>query len=338
MGHRSRLVLVIIFSIALLIPTASNANAQRDPCEGTIPPDQIINLRAEQIGRSSTVLIWTMDFNKQNESVNHFIIDRSEDGRTFVEYDILKRVIEKSKIDRDTKLNKFEYLDEFSKIEATLFYRVKAGTDSLCYSPYSNIVSTFLKQREGYTLSAKGSLVEDRTPEPFSAMPKTMEIETTPLSIFTTFISNILSFNILEAFAQFGSEPLVTTDQDPFLESYLFALTPIPVPNQYLGFPCNDSLNVFIKKDQDGGQPISFDITLLDNQTSVITKNFISDNGNRPHNEGMVLTDEEAMSIDFYQALFVRIDKIIGLEPSEQIRALEIWEIEFLVPEDQGAC
>jgi len=328
MGSFTRNLIIIIFSVALLIPTV-NANAQRDPCEGITPPDQIINLRAEQIGRTSTLLTWTMDFNRPNEAIDRFVIERG-DGRDFVEYDTIKRVIEESRIDRTTRDDSFSYLDESAITRTTLFYKVKAGTSSLCFSPLSNTASTFVKERTGFTLVATGILVEDRTPTPTPPPPARF--------ILGAFITDILNFDFLKAFAQFGSEPLVTTGQDPQLESYLFALTPIPVPSQYLGFPCNDSLSVFVKKDQFQGQAISFDITLFDNNSSsiIVSESFLTEHANRPHNEGYLLTDVQGLSIDHYQDLFVIIDQIDGLTGSG--RALEIWEIEFLVPEDQGAC
>lgn len=320
MGYNKFLVIIGMFSL-LFVPTG--INAQRDPCLGITPPDQIIDLRVEQTGRLSVLLTWTMDFNRQNFDANHFVIQRSEDGRNFVDYDIVRKIPEKSKTER-TDVEKFQYLDEAPKLRFTMFYKVKAGTDTLCFSPLSNTASTEVKVREGLTLLARGSLIEDRTQRPLAT------------SSFEGFVAFFLGFEFLKAFGLFGSEPLVTTNLNPQTESYLFGLTPIAVPNQYLGFPCTDTLNVFVKKDQAFGQQITFDVTLFDNQTAVLTENFDSIMANRFHNKATNLSDIQSMSIQNYQDLFVTINNINGGRGDP--RALEIWEIEFLVPEDSGAC
>jgi len=322
MGY-SRFLIILVSISFLFVPTGINAQ-RGDPCEGITPPDQILDLRAEQSGRLSTLLTWTMDFNRPNFNANHFVIERSDDGRNFADYDIVRKVPEKSRTER-TDIERFQYLDEAPKLRFTMYYKVKAGTDTLCYSPLSNTASTEIKKREGLTLLARGSLIEDRSQEPLTR------------SNFEGFVAYMLGFEFFKSvFAQFSSSPLVTTGLNPQGESYLFGLTPIPIPNQYLGFPCTDNLNIIVKNSASFGQSINFDVTLLDNQTSVLTDNFNSGMANRFHTKAINLQESESLGIQNYQDLFVRIDNINGLAGDP--RAMQIWEIEFLVPEDSGAC
>lgn len=316
--------LLFLIAIISLMFIPIGINAQRDPCADITPPDQITNLRTEQFGRLSTLLTWTMDFNRENFNANHFVIQRSDDGRNFADYDIVRKIPEKSRTER-TDIEKFQYLDEAPKLRFTMYYKVKAGTDTFCYSPLSNTASTEITERDGITLFATGSLIEDRSEEPLTR------------SSFEGFVAYMLGFEFFKSvFAQFSSSPLVTTGLNPQAESYLFGMTPIPVPNQYLGFPCTDNLNVIVKNDQAFGQIISFDVTLFDNQTAVLTENFDSIMANRFHSKTVNLTDVQSESIQNYQDLFVSIDNINGLAGDP--RAMEIWQIEFLVPEDSGAC
>jgi len=321
MGYNRYIIIIGLFSL-LFVPTGINAQ-RGDPCEGITPPDQITDLRVEQTGRLSILLTWTMDFNRQNFDANHFVIQRSDDGRNFVDYDTIRKVPEKSRTER-TAVEKFQYLDEAPKLRFTMYYKVKAGTDTLCFSPLSNTASTEVKKREGLTLLATANLIEDRSQPPLTR------------SSFEEFVTYFLGFEFLKAFGIFGTEPLVTTNLNPQAESYLFGLTPIAVPNQYLGFPCSDRLDVFVKNDQALGQIITFDVTLLDNQTAVITDSYNSEMANRFHAKTVSLTDIQSISIQNYQDLFVSIDNINGLAGDP--RAMEIWQIEFLVPEDSGAC
>jgi len=322
LGYYSFVIVLVAVSL-LFVPTG--INAQRDPCAGITPPDQITDLRVDQTGRLSVLLTWTMDFNRPNFNANHFVIERSDDGRNFADYDIVRKVPEKSRTER-TDVERFQYLDEAPKLRFTMFYKVKAGTDTNCFSPLSNTASTEIKKREGLTLLARGSLIEDRSQEPLTR------------SNFEGFVAYMLGFEFFKSvFAQFSSSPIVTTGLDPQAESYLFGLTPIPVPNQYLGFPCTDNLNIIVKNDQALGQIITFDVTLFDNQTAVLTENFDSLMANRFHTKAINLSDVQSMSIQNYQDLFVSIDNINGGARGDP-RAMQIWEIEFLVPEDSGAC
>lgn len=145
------------------------------------------------------------------------------------------------------------------------------------------------------------------------------------------------------SYAETGNlSPQVISNPNPKDEPYLFALDPIPNPDE--GAECSQILELIYKRnDSDFGQDLTVFATILENQTiernqHLFDNTEISDSAGHIFNFWWVIPPSEQTIQDFSNLeVQLDIDSSTTLNPLDY-RSLSIYQVNFYVPESNQVC
>ena len=268
------------------------------------------------IGSNSILIKWVISITeKENYVPYRWILEKSNDLKTWeIIADDNRSTDEKKILETGEEIH--YYIDEKLQGGLVYYYRLTYAEPDGKNQQVSSVTEPIeipIKIRQGYLLKSIGTLIE--TKAIISPQPVLLQ----------------------EAKAQVG-EPIIITSLNPQGESYLIALSPIPSPT-YSNDGCHQVIEIIHNQDQDLGQIIRVTSTVIEDQTpqhQEIIK--LVDNNKREFARFMFI-DFSDQVIQNYTNLKVQLDFQADFELNPlNWRSINVYEINFYVPEDNGAC
>lgn len=313
-------ILAAIFWVLIVtIPFLIDVYGQGPPPSGG-PPQ--VDIFAETSGSNAILVTWENPDDVAEDIVFRYTVSRSlNDDGNFVElFSSLRDLEERVVLPNGNEV--FFFLDENVSPGNCYVYQVSAGAIQGNPNPVLSDDTRCIKvrQQSAITLVSGGNLIVSTTaptPQP---------------PLFLGFIK----FFLPDIFAQ-AQNPILTTSLNPQAEPWLLALTPIPSPT-YSSDSCFQILEILHQSNQDMGQRIGITITIIE--------------GGVPKQQGTIGTSDSTkrlfardlfipfpdQTINNFTDLQIQLDFNAESASAPDHRSMSIWEVNFYVPEDNGAC
>ena len=278
-------------------------------------------------GRDSITVTWLLPLTeKGNGFVYNYDIERSDDGgQNFILIGQQTRLFERVTVDHNNDYREvYTYLDKELDAGDIKIYKVTAkagvgqGEGQIKYVSETDPIRV-PKDLSGFLLEAQGYGIETTTGG--TIQPPLM------LGWFLWFMPNVFGDEIV-------NNPIFTSLLSPTNQVFEIDIEPVPIPF-YSMDQCQQWLDIAFKRNSDSGQQLDYIVTILDNGTArhqfsdtvQITAKRVFNNQYFIPFVDQTITDFENISVQ------VDVDSQVG-DP----RSFELYNVEFFIPEDNGAC